>query len=269
MPSSLVFAALVLAWIVVLVPMVARRRQEVRRTADSALAARVLRRGDAAVARARPEEVPAMPAKPDHDEDYRGYDQPQRDRHYRPGRGGYDPLAAELAARAKYAFRQRVVVFLLLAALATGLAGALVLPVCWWAHGGVDALLVAYLAYLRRQVRIEQEIRRRRLERARTRRAIESRRPAEAHDAGPAAGHGGGGSGAPGFDGEPAAAEHDVGTSYADEADTDPEPPVPPSSSSTTRTPPCTSSPARAPPRTAAPLASDALLGLLAPAKGL
>jgi hypothetical protein len=224
MPSSLVFAALALAWIVVLVPMVARRRQEVRRTADSALAARVLRRGDAAVARARPEEVPAMPAKPDHDDAYRAYDPPPRDRHYRPGRGGYDPHAAELAARAKYGFRQRVVLFLLLAALATGLIAGLALPVCWWAHGGVDALLVAYLAYLRRQVRIEQEIRRRRLERARTRRAIESRRPAEAHDAGPeAADYDGGGSG--GFDSGPAHTGQDGDTGYAD--DPDPEPPVP------------------------------------------
>ena len=51
MPSSLVFAALALAWLVILVPMVARRRREVVRTADSALAARVLdRRGGTASA---------------------------------------------------------------------------------------------------------------------------------------------------------------------------------------------------------------------------
>jgi hypothetical protein len=186
MPSSLVFAALALAWIVVLVPMVARRRQEVRRTADSALAARVLRRGDAATARGRPpgpswpssslssssEEVPDMP-----DDPYDPY--PEEPRRYRPGRGGFDPHAAALAARAKYAFRQRVVLFLLLTALATGLLAGLVLPVLWWAHGGTDLILFSYLAYLRRQVRIEQEIRQRRLERAaRTRRAIEARRPA-------------------------------------------------------------------------------------------
>src|SRR5262245_6164468 len=43
-PSSLIFAALAGAWLVVLVPMVAKRRREVVRTAESALAARVLRR---------------------------------------------------------------------------------------------------------------------------------------------------------------------------------------------------------------------------------
>ena len=45
MPSSLIFAALAAAWLVVLVPMFARRRQEVSKTTDSALAARVVRRG--------------------------------------------------------------------------------------------------------------------------------------------------------------------------------------------------------------------------------
>ena len=34
MPSSLIFAALAAAWLVVLVPMVAKRRQEVVRTAS-------------------------------------------------------------------------------------------------------------------------------------------------------------------------------------------------------------------------------------------
>jgi hypothetical protein len=184
MPSSLVFAALALAWIVVLVPMVARRRQEVRRTADSALAARVLRRGDAVRdpvrdtgARVRPaKEVPNMP---NHDDELVDGGHPDASRRYRPGRGGFDPQAAELAARARYAFRQRVVLFLLLAALASGLFAGFALPLVWWAHAGIDLLLVSYLGYLRRQVRIEQEIRQRRLDRAaRPRRAIEPRRTA-------------------------------------------------------------------------------------------
>ena len=45
MPSSLIIVALVVAWLLVLVPIVARRRQEVARTADSTLAARVVRSG--------------------------------------------------------------------------------------------------------------------------------------------------------------------------------------------------------------------------------
>src|SRR4051794_14599551 len=45
MPSSVIIVALAAAWLVVLVPMVARRRQQGARTADSALAARVVRSG--------------------------------------------------------------------------------------------------------------------------------------------------------------------------------------------------------------------------------
>ena len=176
MPSSLVFAALALAWLVILVPMVARRRREVVRTADSALAARVLDRrgGTASAAPARREEVPMS------------------ERPFRPGRGGYDPEAAELAARARYGFRQRVVLGLLLSALATGLLAGFALPLLWWAHAGVDLLLVSYLFYLRRQVRIEQSIRYRRAIRAgRPRRALPAAgpplaRPADEPDAQPA-----------------------------------------------------------------------------------
>lgn len=169
MPSSLVFAALVLAWLVILVPMVARRRREVVRTADSALAARVLHRGGhdryEEVSMSEPDPVPEADA-----------------RRYRPGRGGFDPEAAELAARARYAFRQRVVLGLLLTALATGVLAGFALPMLWWAHAAADLLLVGYLAYLRRQVRIEQEIRQRRaLRAARARRqAARARPPADA-----------------------------------------------------------------------------------------
>lgn len=46
MPSSLVFAALVIAWLAVLVPVVARRRQMVPRPAEADLSARVLTRPD-------------------------------------------------------------------------------------------------------------------------------------------------------------------------------------------------------------------------------
>src|SRR5205823_13906051 len=78
---------------------------------------------------------------------------------YRPGRGGFDPEAAEIAARAKYSFRQRVVVILLVAAVVTAAVAAFLFPVVWWGHGAADVILVGYLGYLRRQVRIEEEIR--------------------------------------------------------------------------------------------------------------
>jgi hypothetical protein len=203
MPSSLVVVAIVLAWLVVLVPMIVRKRQEVAKTADSELAARVLRSGSGeAEADTREdaeygmEEVPmrdtdevdedfggelAAPAEhaddessedaahePERDEMSAGYydeADPYHDRRYRPGRGGFDPEAAAIIAKAKYGFRQRVVLAMLIGAVATAVAGAVVLPMAWWAHGAIDLVLVSYLVYLRRQVRIETEIRERRLAR--------------------------------------------------------------------------------------------------------
>ncbi|RRO15461.1 hypothetical protein EIL87_15495 [Saccharopolyspora rhizosphaerae] len=181
MPSSLIFAALAAAWLVVLVPMFARRRQEVSKTTDSALAARVVRRGSdrrpvrSGAATTDRVEV-GMPepgldvdetVEEEHDEDWRSVDSEdvRAGRRYRPGRGGYDPEAAALVARAKYARRQRIVLTMLLLALTTGLLAGLLWPVVWWAHGAVDLSLVGYLTYLRRQVRIEEDIRARRLAR--------------------------------------------------------------------------------------------------------
>ncbi|WP_410641204.1 gephyrin-like molybdotransferase receptor GlpR [Amycolatopsis sp. lyj-346] len=208
MPSSVIIVALAAAWLVVLVPMVARRRQQVARTADSALAARVVRSGrnedreefamsedpgrirpsvedDLAELEAEleleddleepepdPEPLP-QPARGSRDSrDSRA----ERDRPgYRPGRGGFDPEAAEMAARAKYSFRQRVVVILLAIAVISGAVAGFVFPLAWWGHGAIDVALIGYLVYLRRQVRIEEEIRQRRLARFNSSRA--PRRP--------------------------------------------------------------------------------------------
>lgn len=177
MPSSLIIVALVVAWLLVLVPIVARRRQEVARTADSTLAARVVRSGGV---HGTAEEEPNMSDSGEADteldeldddfesEEYSSeleYDEeyePARSRPYRPGRGGFDPEAAAITARARYTFRQRVVVLMLTAALVTALVAVTMSPLMWWAHAAVDIGLVAYLGYLRRQVRIEEEIRERR-----------------------------------------------------------------------------------------------------------
>ena len=96
---------------------------------------------------------------------------------YRAGRGGFDAEAAALTARARYAFRQRVVLAMLVAAVATGVVAGVALPVLWWAHGAVDVLLVGYLVYLRRQVRLEEAIRARRAARM-----AGTRRPPAADD---------------------------------------------------------------------------------------
>lgn len=227
MPSSLMIVALAAAWLVVLVPMVARNRQEVARPADSALSARVVRSGSArnergkefAMAENETEQDVAAEREPvdavddyaddvyvddgyvadgyvddgdvddayvaDYADDYAEPDDeraargPAADgfddmspgeaahpsRPYRPGRGGFDPEAAEIAARAKYTYRQRVVVGLLAAAVVTAIVAAVVAPVLWWLHAIVDMSLAGYLVYLRRQVRIENDIRQRRTER--------------------------------------------------------------------------------------------------------
>ena len=82
---------------------------------------------------------------------------------YRRGRGGYDPEAAAFAAQARYAFRQRLVLVLVLfAVISAVLAATLSSLDTWYLHGAVDVSVVGYLLYLRRQVRIEQEIRARR-----------------------------------------------------------------------------------------------------------
>ncbi|MEV4310737.1 gephyrin-like molybdotransferase receptor GlpR [Actinocrispum sp. NPDC049592] len=205
MPSSLIVVALVVAWLVVLVPMIVRKRQEIARTADSALAARVVRKGAAEEADMRETDVAdpteeAGPAPDGIDSTTEQHDPldidaeaddrdpvdtdtvsaathnpapQQQHRRYRPGRGGFDPEAAALTARARYAARQRVVVVLLLLAVGSAVAAGVLYPMAWIGHGVIDLGLVSYLAYLRRQVRIEEEIRQRRLARmAQTRRAI-------------------------------------------------------------------------------------------------
>ena len=218
MPSSLIFTGLVVLWLLILVPAIARHQQEVARPSGASLAGRVLDRprrriqarrtgrlpteeGDSvdperldqddtptareperpwvSAARAArldeaaadehdehddvderdPDSEPDVADSDDDESDVRWERPPPR---YRPGRGGYDPEADAETARARYAFRQRVVLLLLVCALLTGIAAAAAYPVVWWAHGAIDLALVVYLVYLRRQVRLEAAIRERR-----------------------------------------------------------------------------------------------------------
>lgn len=80
----------------------------------------------------------------------------------RRGRGGYDPEADAIARAARYTFRQRAVVALILGTVLCGGLAVAIGPLFWWGCGGALLSLVTYLGYLRKQVRIEQEIRRRR-----------------------------------------------------------------------------------------------------------
>jgi hypothetical protein len=180
----MIFASLVVLWLLILVPAVARHRQEVARPTTAALSGRVLERSRQ---RPRPaggrelevdvtdDEAAEGPdwAEETH-EDERWERPPPR---YRPGRGGFDPEAAALAARARYAFRQRVVLTMLILAIATGIVAAVALSGLWWLHITIDVTLVAYLVYLRRQVRLEEAIRERRAARM-----AGTRRPSAADD---------------------------------------------------------------------------------------
>ena len=213
MPSSLIFTGLVVLWLLILVPAVARHQQEVARPSGASLEGRVLARPRRRPARGnqsrrtgrllieegdtmdpdrtdpdqserddpgRPWVSAARVARRDADEADDAVE-PEADLddadpedeldeepgvrwerpppRYRPGRGGFDPEEDAEKARARYAFRQRIVLALLVCALLTGVAAAAAFPVVWWAHGAIDAVLVMYLVYLRRQVRIEAAIR--------------------------------------------------------------------------------------------------------------
>ncbi|NLU82610.1 gephyrin-like molybdotransferase receptor GlpR [Rhodococcus sp. HNM0569] len=93
----------------------------------------------------------------------------------RRGRGGFDPEADALAQRARYAFRQRAVLALVFATIMTAALSLVTAPLLWLTFVASALGLVGYLTYLRRQVRIEQDIRRRRLARLeRSRLGVES-----------------------------------------------------------------------------------------------
>lgn len=98
----------------------------------------------------------------------------------RRGRGAYDPMADREAAEQRAHARQRTALILVAVAVASVVAALLTVPAVWWVAGGAVLLLAAYLTYLRRQVRLEESLRRRRVERMRRARlGVESREDAE------------------------------------------------------------------------------------------
>lgn len=175
MPSSMMFVGLVVLWLLILVPAVARHQQVVARPSVAALSGRVLARPVRSTEEDDVQEETAhAPDDPDADDD-QTWERPAP--RYRPGRGGYDPEAAELAARARYAVRQRIVLGLLAAAVVTAGLALFVSPAVWWGTGAAVVALAGYLVYLRRQVRMEEAIRARRAARM-----AGTRRPGAAED---------------------------------------------------------------------------------------
>ncbi|KUI24406.1 gephyrin-like molybdotransferase receptor GlpR [Mycobacterium sp. GA-2829] len=79
----------------------------------------------------------------------------------------YESKTAEAVSARKFRFRKRMVTSLGVALLASALLAYLLAPWAWWLCGGVGAITVLYLGYLRRQTRIEEQLRRRRAQRLR------------------------------------------------------------------------------------------------------
>lgn len=85
-----------------------------------------------------------------------------------------ETTAAAVSAR-KYRFRKRMLMAMAAAMVITAVLSFTVSADLWWACGGAGAVTVLYLAYLRRQTRIEEQVRRRRQKRmARSRLGVEN-----------------------------------------------------------------------------------------------
>ncbi|WNG86551.1 hypothetical protein C6A87_022365 [Mycobacterium sp. ITM-2016-00317] len=82
--------------------------------------------------------------------------------------------AAAVSAR-KYRFRARTIAVMAVLLLTSAVAAYTWSPSMWWACGAVGTVTALYLAYLRRQTRIEEQLRRRRAQRmARSRLGVEN-----------------------------------------------------------------------------------------------
>jgi hypothetical protein len=86
----------------------------------------------------------------------------------------YEARAAMIDAR-KYKFRKRVLMVMAALLVASAAASFTLASVAWWACGAIGVVTLLYLAYLRRQTRIEERLRRRRVQRlARSRLGVEN-----------------------------------------------------------------------------------------------
>lgn len=87
----------------------------------------------------------------------------------------YESKTAAAVSARKYKFRKRMLTLLAVAIVASAAAAYTVAPAAWWACGTIAAMTLLYLAYLRRQTRIEERLRRRRAQRvARSRLGVEN-----------------------------------------------------------------------------------------------
>ncbi|BDB44760.1 MULTISPECIES: divisome protein SepX/GlpR [Mycobacterium] len=87
----------------------------------------------------------------------------------------YDNKTAAAVSARKYAFRKRVLVVMALVLVGSAIAAFEVTSLAWWVCGIATTITLFYLAYLRRQTKIEEQVRRRRMRRmARARMGVEN-----------------------------------------------------------------------------------------------
>jgi hypothetical protein len=87
----------------------------------------------------------------------------------------FDTKTAAAVSARKYAFRKRVLMLMAVILAGSATAAFEVSLTAWWVCGSATAMTVLYLAYLRRQTRIEEKVRRRRMQRmARARLGVEN-----------------------------------------------------------------------------------------------
>ncbi|MGH3634764.1 divisome protein SepX/GlpR [Mycobacterium sp.] len=92
----------------------------------------------------------------------------------------YESQTAAAVGARKYTFRKRMLMAMAMALVASAAAAFVLTPTAWWVCGGAGAVTVLYLAYLRRQTRIEARVQRRRMQRmARSRLGVENTRDRE------------------------------------------------------------------------------------------
>jgi hypothetical protein len=92
----------------------------------------------------------------------------------------YESKTSAAVSARKFKFRKRVLFIMGVLLVASAAAAFLVSPTFWYACGGVGGITVLYLAYLRRQTRIEERVRRRRAQRMmRARLGVESTQDGE------------------------------------------------------------------------------------------
>jgi len=87
----------------------------------------------------------------------------------------FDEKAAAAVSARKYAFRKRVLMVMAVVLVGSATAAFEVSPSVWWVCGSATTVTMLYLVYLRRQTRIEEKVRRRRMQRmARSRLGVEN-----------------------------------------------------------------------------------------------